>query len=259
VRPAARTRSPFQLREGNPRSPVLLLCEHASNRLPFRSAPTPEERRVLDSHWGWDIGAWPLTLALARRWDAGAVGGRWSRLLIDLNRRVDDETLIRREAGGVRLSWNRELDDEEIERRVLTWHVPYHARVEASILRRLVRGVRPLLVSVHSFTPVYEGRGRPFQVGILFDRHEALARRVGRALERQGLEVRYNRPYSGRAGMMYSAERHGGHHALPSLELELNQAICSRPAAIGCLAERLGAAIESVSPPPGADPDAGAR
>src|SRR6185295_17571134 len=94
VRSPARLPAPFQIREGSLHAPVLLICEHASNRLPFSRRPDPEERRILASHWGWDIGAWQLTLALARRWRARAIGGRWSRLLIDLNRRVDDETLI---------------------------------------------------------------------------------------------------------------------------------------------------------------------
>ena len=71
-------------------SPVVLTCEHASNRLPFRTKLTRDQRAVLNAHWGWDIGAWDLTRELARRLGTGAVGGRWSRLLIDLNRNVDD-------------------------------------------------------------------------------------------------------------------------------------------------------------------------
>src|SRR6185295_8403577 len=151
---------------------------------------------------------------------------------------------IRAEAGGVQLAWNRKLGEREVERRVLTYHAPYHAEVDRWIVRRLVRGVRPLLVSVHSFTAEYEGRGRPFQIGILFEQHERLARRVGRVLRREGLEVRYNQPYSGRAGMMYAAERHGTHHALPHVELEVNQALFARPAALPVLAEWIGSSIE---------------
>jgi len=154
---------------------------------------------------------------------ASAVGGAWSRLLIDLNRRVDDPTLIRRTAGGVDLPWNRDLTPAGIERRIQTWHTPYHVEVDRVILRRLVRGVRPLLFAVHSFTPVYDGRPRPFDVGILYEHHRALAHRLGRSLSAAGLRLRYNQPYSGMGGMMYAVDRHGSHYRLPCLELEVNQ------------------------------------
>jgi predicted N-formylglutamate amidohydrolase len=209
---------------------IVLTCEHATNRLPFRLRRTADERRILDSHWGWDIGAWQLTRDLARGLRTSAIGGRWSRLVIDLNRRADDAGLVRSEAGGVVLSWNRDVDAPEVERRLLDYHAPYHMEVDRLIMRRLVRGVRPLLFAVHTFTPVFDGRPRRFDVGVLYERHGSLAHRLGRSLRREGLDVRYNQPYSGMAGMMYSADRHGKHHELPCLELEANHTLFDRPA-----------------------------
>ena len=220
-------------------SPVLISCEHAFNRLPFSRGVGREQRRVLASHWGWDIGAWQLSLDLARHLGAGAIGGRWSRLLVDLNRRADDPTLLRGRAGNVELPWNLELDADEIERRVLTYHSPYHQEVDRLILRRLVRGVRPLLFAVHSFTPVYDGRPSPFEIGILYEHHRRAAHRLGRSLRESGLSVRYNQPYSGMAGMMYAVDRHGSHHRLPCLELEVNHDNVRTPAAT----RRLGAVV----------------
>lgn len=207
-------------------TPLLLTCEHATQALPpgVRARP-PGEREILASHWGWDIGAWQLTRELATGLQAGAVGFRWSRLWIDVNRRADDPTLIRRAAGGLELSWNRRLPAREVERRVLEAHAPYHEEVDRQILRRVVRGARPLLLAVHSFTPQHDGRRRDFDAGVLYEHHGPLAYRLGRALRQSGLEVRYNQPYSGMAGMMYSADRHGRHHGLPCLELEVNQAL----------------------------------
>ena len=214
-----------------PRSltPVVLTCEHAFNRLPFRARIRPDERTVLDSHWGWDIGAWRLTRDLARGLRTSAIGGRWSRLVIDLNRRVDDPTLIRRAAGAVKLSWNASVSDAEAERRLAAYYAPYHAEVDRLIMRRLVRGIRPLLFSVHTFTPEFRGRTRRFDVGVLYERHAHPAHRMGRVLRRGGYSLRYNEPYSGMAGMMYCMDRHGSHHDLPCLELEVNQGLCERP------------------------------
>ena len=92
-----------------------------------------------------------------------------------------------------------------------------------------MRGRRPLLLAVHTFTPRLDGTTRAFDAGVLYEREERLARVLHRELRRSGLRVRYNEPYSGMAGMMYSVDRHGKHHGLPCLELELNQALFSEP------------------------------
>jgi predicted N-formylglutamate amidohydrolase len=208
----------------------VLTCEHARCGLPFGGRVSRAERELLSTHWGWDIGGWELTRGLAHGLDTSAIGGRWSRLAIDLNRRVDDPSLIRREAGGLELSWNRRLAAPEVERRVLRFHAPYHTEVDRLIMRRLVRGVRPLLFAVHTFTPVFDGHRRRFDLGVLYERDAGLAHRLGRSLRQAGFSVRYNQPYSGMAGMMYSADRHGTHHGLPCLELEANHELFDRPA-----------------------------
>ena len=230
---------PFLSLRSRARSGLFLMCEHATSRLPRGREPTRPEREVLASHWGWDIGAWDLTRALSGRLAATAVGGRWSRLLIDLNRAVSDPMLIRREAQGVAFRWNRHLGPAEVERRVLAFHAPYHAEVDRRIVGHLVRGVRPLILAVHTFTPELDGEGRPFEIGVLYREHSRLARDVGRGIADAGLRVRYNEPYSGLGGMMYSAERHGTHHGLACLELEVNQGLFERRTT----AARLGAVI----------------
>jgi predicted N-formylglutamate amidohydrolase len=221
-----------------PRSlvPVVLTCEHASLRVPSTPPPDFRERRILRTHWGWDPGAWQITRELSRRLKTSAVGGKWSRLWVDLNRRVDDPTLIRREADGVELSWNAGLDDELREQRVLTYHTPYHEVIDRLIVRRLVRGRHPLLFAIHTFTAALAGRPRRFDAGVLYERDRGLAQRLAGRLRDAGLRVRYNQPYSGMAGMMYSVDRHGKHHGLPCLELELNQDLFEESSAAARLA-----------------------
>jgi len=238
--PSARGgRPPYLLVAPRSLVPIVLTCEHATNRLPPGTRVSRAERELLATHWGWDIGGWGLTRDLARRLRTSAIGGRWSRLWIDLNRRVDDPSLIRRSAEGVDFSWNRDVDAEETEGRVVADHSPYHLEVDRLILRRLVRGLRPLVFAVHTFTPNYHGRTRRFDIGVLYENHRIEAHRLGRQLGRAGLSVRYNQPYSGMAGMMYAVDRHGSHHRLPCLELEVNQRLlASRPAI-----ERIGATV----------------
>jgi predicted N-formylglutamate amidohydrolase len=233
---------PFLHRRRDALSPLLLTCEHASRALPFSRGVSRRERRFLATHWGWDIGAWALTCELTDRLGLEAIGGRWTRLLIDLNRRAGDPTLVRRHVEGVELSWNRGLDPAEVERRLADFHTPYHVALDGLILHRLVRDVRPILLAVHSFTPTLDGRARPFEIGVLYGRDLELGRRFGRALRRRGLTVRYNQPYSGLAGMMYSVDRHGTHHGLPCLELEVSQRIAATRRQVA----RLAAAVAPV-------------
>jgi predicted N-formylglutamate amidohydrolase len=228
-------------------SAVVITCEHASPHLPAGLGPrAAAERRILESHWGWDIGAWSVATRLAGHLGASAVGGAVSRLVVDLNRSAGDPSLVRCEAEGVRLSWNAPVPAETIERRMLAWHVPYHQTIDALILRRLVRGVRPLLFSTHTFTNVYEGRRRDFDIGVLFDRSRTEAAILARGLRRAGYRVLFNRPYSGLAGMMYAIHRHGVHHGLPCLELEINQDLFIRPGAARRIAADVARALRPV-------------
>lgn len=239
--------APFlSLRPGSTTA-VYLTCEHASRRLPQPIRPDRAEREILASHWGIDIGAWALTRELARRHGHGAIGGRWSRLLIDLNRRVDDPTLVRAEAEGLALSWNRGVDAAEVERRALAYHAPYHAEVDRQLVRRIVRGVRPVVLAIHTFTPVLHHRRRNFDVGVLYDEHTALAHRMARTIRRSGLTVRYNQPYSGMAGMMYAVDRHGSHLDLPCLELEVNHDRLLRPEQVVAIADALEPAVQELT------------
>ena len=229
-------------------APVVLTCEHASHRLPAVAAAPRALRGVLRSHWGWDLGAWGFTQALARQLRTSAVGGRWSRLWVDLNRRVDEVELIRTTVDGVRLPWNAKLTVGEVERRVTSAHAAYHAEIDRLIARRLVRGVRPLVLAVHSFTPELAGRPRRFDVGVLYDAHRGPATRLARGVREAGFAVRYNEPYSGVEGLMYAAERHGCHHGLPCLEIEVNQALLAQPPRVQRLVVAVAAALAGKNP-----------
>ena len=227
-------------------SPLLLTCEHACSRLPKGTAATREERRVLASHHGVDIGAWALTRKIAARLSATALGGSCSRLWIDLNRSTGDPELVRQEAAGIDLGWNRELSPEDIESRIRTAHDPYHAAIDEQIRRRLSLGVQPMLLSIHSFTNRWNGRTRGFDCGVLYNRHGRHARTLAAGLRKENLTVKYNAPYSGKLGMMYSIERHGSGHNLPCLELELNQNRIGGGATFAALAPAITRAVQGL-------------
>ena len=204
-------------------SALLLTCEHASSRMPDGIRVSREERQILDSHHGIDIGAWGLTREIASRLSATALGGRLSRLWIDLNRHPGDPELIRHQADGADLGWNQYLSRRDRESRIMSVHDRYHAEIDQQIGRRLAHSVSPVLLSIHSFTNSFNGRSRNFDCGVLYDRDGGHARILAAGLREERLTVRYNAPYSGKLGMMYAVQRHGAANRLPCLELEVNQ------------------------------------
>ncbi len=241
--PAARS---FSRLAPNRLAPFVLTCEHARGQLPPGTRTNAADRAVLRAHWGWDIGAWPLTREIARRLGTGATGGRWSRLWIDLNRPAGDPILVREDVDGHGLSWNAGIDEREVARRYAGTHAPYHQEVDREIAHRLSRGVRPVLLAIHTYTPVMGGRPRRFDAGVLYDENRREAAGLVAALRESGLEVRYNQPYSGKRGLMYSIDRHGRHHRLPCLELEINQALLSRPRRAATLARTVARGLRKI-------------
>ncbi len=199
-------------------APVLLSCEHASQRLPAPWRWPTADRHLRGTHWAYDLAAAPLARALARKLGAGLVLARFSRLLVDPNRAPDDPTLFRATAEGAPVALNAAIDAAEREKRLGYWQA-YH-----DALLGTARAVgAPVVFAVHSFTPVYEGRVRDVEIGILFDEAEALAARLARALAPLGARIRMNEPYSGREGLIYAAARTAAATGKTAVEIEVRQ------------------------------------
>lgn len=205
---------------------VFLTCEHATQRMPLGWRWPDRDRRLIDTHWAFDLGARELTHGLAAQLDAGAVLSRFTRLLIDPNRPHDSPTLFRAEAEGEPVELNtRLLDDAERRRRIEHLWRPYHEAVD----RALAATRAPVLLAMHTFTPIYEGRRRELEIGVLFDREEALATELAAGLGARGLRVALNEPYSGKAGLMFAGDLHASAHGRRAVELEVRQDLATDP------------------------------
>jgi predicted N-formylglutamate amidohydrolase len=218
---------------------ILFTCEHASNRVPRPWRLRPADRRLLATHWGYDIGARALTLELARLAGGTAALSRFSRLLIDPNRAPDDPSAVLERCDDGAPSFNRRAD---LARRVARFHTPFHTGLDQTLAARRPR----FLCSVHSFTPVFRGHTRPMHAGVLFDRHDDLADRLLGALRHVGLVAEANEPYSGKAGLIYSAARHGTRHDVPYLEIEVRQDLVASDRLARGVARQLWKALRDV-------------
>lgn len=206
---------------------VFLTCEHASQRMPLGFHWPDRDRHLIDTHWAYDLGAREMTRALADGIDASAVLSRYTRLLIDPNRALGTPTLFRTHADGQPIELNTTLlDDNERRRRIDRLWKPYHEAID----RELARSAAGIVVAIHTFTPIYEGTRRPMEIGVLFDREEALATEIANGLAKAGLKVALNEPYSGKNGLIYAAELHARAHGRRAVELEVRQDLAIDPA-----------------------------
>lgn len=204
---------------------MLITCEHASNHVPDPFLWPEEDDWLRETHWAFDIGAAELSRAIARHLGAVAVLAGFSRLLADPNRPEMSPELFRSRADGHPVHLNRNLPEAERRRRLELLWKPFHDAVA-----RLASGLQDhAVLAVHSFTPVYEGRKRSLEVGVLFDEEEALAERLASRLERAGFRVALNEPYSGKNGLLYSADRHARASGGRAIEIEVRQDLIHEP------------------------------
>lgn len=240
----------FETIDGRRDTPVLLLCDHATNIVP--QAVGGGHLGISDAemarHIAYDIGARGLTLALADRLGAPAVLSRFSRLVIDPNRGEDDPTLVMRLYYGTIVPENRRITAEEVARRIRTYHRPYHAAVTAAIDAMLARGVTPVLVAVHSYTPQLRGRGlRPWHVGILWHHDGRLAQPLlARLRAEPDLCIGDNQPYSGQLEGD-SMSRHGTGRGLAHALIEMRHDLIADPAAQEAWADRLAPMLQEAA------------
>lgn len=202
-------------------APLIITCEHASNRLPSQWTWQPQDERLVDTHWAWDPGAADIVRELADDVGAAAVLSRFTRLLVDPNRPIDAPDLFREVCDGAPVALNLDISPSDRNRRIALLYQPYHDAIDTVIAER----ESELLLAIHSFTPVYEGHQRSVDVGVLHCDQPELAARWRDLLAESGMDVRIDEPYSGGEGFMYSPWQHARVAGCPALELELRQDI----------------------------------
>jgi predicted N-formylglutamate amidohydrolase len=224
----AMSEAPYCLHRPEGRPNVIFICDHAGREIPDGYGDLGLPAAAFDRHIAYDIGAADLTRALADAFGAPAVLGRYSRLFIDLNRGADDPTLIMKLSDGQIVPGNARADGPEFAKRIAMAHAPYHAEISRQIARARAQGLVPVLVSIHSFTPSWKGRARPWEVAILHaPRDRRLADMMLAALRSMpGLCVGDNEPYSG-ALENDTLSRHGLAEGLPHVLIEVRQDLIS--------------------------------
>jgi predicted N-formylglutamate amidohydrolase len=237
---------PYRSIEGDAATGLLILCDHAENSLPEPYGLLGLRPEDLHRHIAYDMGAAGVAERLAEMLGAPALLSRFSRLLIDPNRGLDDPTLIMQISDGLIVPGNVGLGESEVAFRIAHHYEPYHRAIERAVEAGVAAGKPPVIVSVHSFTQAWKGVPRPWSVGVLWDKDPRLALPLLEALRTiPGIEVGDNVPYSGqlKGDTLY---RHGTVRGLAHALIEVRQDLILSEEGQAEWAGRLAEALRTV-------------
>jgi predicted N-formylglutamate amidohydrolase len=228
---------------------MLLVCDHASRAMPASLGRLGLAEASTYRHIAWDVGAASLCRALSERLRVHAVLAGYSRLVIDCNRRIEDPTSIVTVSDGEPIPGNQSLTPAQRQQRVSACYEPYHATVDRELAALKAGGPPPALVAIHSFTPVFGGLRRRWQVGVLWNEDARLAAPILAGLRREpALTVGDNEPYSGRHPADHTVGRHAESIGLPHVCLEVRQDELAEAAGVARWADRLAGLLGAQIP-----------
>ncbi|MEM7708279.1 MAG: N-formylglutamate amidohydrolase [Pseudomonadota bacterium] len=237
---------PFDCLHPESESNVVLICDHASKRIPNALDDLGLEYQNRERHIAWDMGAGPLTRYLSRRLGAVAVLANYSRLVMDLNRNPDSDDAYPSVSDITVVPANQNLSPEAQAIRRAALFDPYHNAIETQLDAVRARGVCPALVAIHSYTQeLLSGGGeRPWHIGVLYDKDVRIAHRLIESLSRNPLvEVGDNEPYSGTHYHDYSIDTHGEAARIACCGIEVRQDLLATRESFNQWATILGDAL----------------
>ncbi|NKL06675.1 N-formylglutamate amidohydrolase [Rhizobium leguminosarum] len=222
------------------RSPVLLICEHASNALPVVYGDLGLPSEALSSHIAWDPGALAVARILSEVLDATLVYQRFSRLIYDCNRPPSSPGAMPETSEIYAIPGNKDLSPEERLARTDALYVPFHDAIRGLIRDRRARGQDSVIVTMHSFTPVYHGRERAVELGILHDEDSRLADLMLRAAAEAPLyRTERNEPYGPEDGVTHTLILHGLSNGLRNVMIEVRNDLIADDSGQGVMADYL--------------------
>lgn len=225
-------------------SRCVVVCEHASHSLPARWGNLGLDAAAQVAHIAWDPGALGLARGLAARLGAALVHAPVSRLVHDLNRAPDRPGAMPARSESYDIPGNAAITPEDRAARADAVYTPFHAGLAALIARRIALGLQPVLVTVHSFTPVWHGQPRAVELGVIHDDtrpgDDRLAREVlAAAWAMTSLQSELNAPYSAADGVTHLLRLHAVPYGLPHVMLEIRNDLIATPEAEAAMADLL--------------------
>jgi predicted N-formylglutamate amidohydrolase len=223
---------PVGIRNGEACSPFLIICDHAGNAIPAVPGDLDLPRSQLDRHIGIDIGILGVSERLDDHLGAPPVFQRYSRQVIECNRRLHDPELIAAVCDATPIPGNINIDGADRQRRVSEILEPYHHEIVYQLGRQRSHHPATILVSMHSFTPnlLSPPFQRPCHVGLcyghndVFSHHVLFSHHILAVLDDEpGLVIGRNEPFGIDMNKNYSVPVYGEEQDWPYVEIEIRQ------------------------------------
>ncbi|MCB1448248.1 MAG: N-formylglutamate amidohydrolase [Rhizobiaceae bacterium] len=204
-------------------SPVLLVCEHASLRMPAALGTLGLAPEALSAHIAWDPGALAVARRLSGALDATLIFQNFSRLAYDCNRPPESPDAMPAVSEVYEIPGNRDIDPAQRQARIDGIYRPWRRGLADLIAARKAAGRETAIVTVHTFTPVYKGQPRTVEIGILHDGDTRLADAMLARAERagQGYRIERNAPYGPADGVTHTLVEHGLSNGLLNAMIEI--------------------------------------
>ena len=203
---------------------ILFVADHASNYIPSSLKNLGLKKNQINSHIAYDVGAKELCINLSNLLNSNYIIGEYSRLIIDLNRDISDPTLIPEIVDRKIIPKNLNLDENEKKNRISEFYNGYHDNIKRSIKRDHIT----IIISLHSFNPIFKNKKRNIHFGILSNQDRRLSNYIITDMRRRGLKVGDNEPYEGNliGDTMY---KHGLKNNLHHTLIEVRNDLLSSP------------------------------
>jgi predicted N-formylglutamate amidohydrolase len=226
------------------RSRAVILCDHASAYIPRRLSDLGLGAKDRVRHIAWDIGAAKVAEGLSRRLDAPLFLAGYSRLVIDCNRPLRVGDIFAERSEDTDIPGNIGITAKEKAERAAIFYWPYHDALHGFIEARVKAGHVPVLISTHSFTPIYRGVPRRWHIGVHYRLDTRLAQLALQGLRRDpALIVGENEPYNVTLDEDYTIPVHAERRGLPYVLFEIRQDLISSDVGAEAWADRLAAML----------------
>ncbi|WP_171098208.1 N-formylglutamate amidohydrolase [Ruegeria sp. HKCCD7255] len=217
---------------------VIVVCEHASNRVPEFLGDMGVGAEALRSHIAWDPGALPVARNMARQMSASLVFGGVSRLVYDCNRPPEAVDAMPARSEDVDVPVNAAMSSVDRVERVEQVYLPFSKTLSDEVKRN--RTSLQLMVTVHSFTPVFKGQKRQVELGLLHGADSRFAAAmIAHAPAKLPYVTRLNEPYSAADGVAHTLDVQGLRNGLLNVMIEIRNDLIQTPtqqqAAADCL------------------------
>ena len=239
--------APVRTVNADGKGPFAIVVDHASNRIPPRWGDLGLSPADRIRHIAWDPGALAVSLRLSELLDAPVVHSTVSRLVVDCNRDVDAPDLVPTTSELTDIPGNAGLTEDDRRWRIASAHAPFHSAIDRVLDARQSGGLPTILVCMHSFTPTYKGKARPWPIGLIHARDEQYTAALRDALtaEAADLNIGWNEPYSALNGVTYTLEHHGDGRGLDATMIEIRHDEILEPSGVARWAERLARCLEA--------------